>query len=253
MVPELKLSVVIITFNEERNILRCIESVTPIADEILVVDSVSTDATADICKSKGVRFVQTAWKGYSQTKNEANGMVSHEYVLSIDADEALSPELIRSIAEEKSRGFHGAAYQINRLTNYCGKWIKHGGWYPDWKVRLFPREGSEWTGTIHEELILSRSSGIKSLSGHLYHYSYSSVEDHVTKSLKYSALVASQDFSAGKSRALLLHGILKPWFVFFRQYFLKLGFLDGYYGFVIAVISAFEKFMRYVQFRKLRG
>ncbi|WP_430405530.1 glycosyltransferase family 2 protein [Fluviicola sp.] len=171
------LAVVIITLNEERNIERCLKSIRDLADEIIVLDAFSSDKTAEICAKYGVRFEQRAWEGYSASKNYLNSLVSSDYILSLDADESLSEELYNEIKAEKITGFSGT-YSVNRLTNYMGKWIRHSGWYPDIKPRLFPKEGSYWSGEyVHEELV-HPPSNLQVFKGVLEHYSYYSYEDH---------------------------------------------------------------------------
>ena len=148
----LKLSVVIITLNEEKNIERCLQSVKDIADEIIVVDSYSDDRTEEICSEFGVKFIQQKFKGYVDQKNDGNALASHDYILSLDADEALSEELAASISQVKEN-WQFDAYAMNRLTSYCGKWIRHSGWYPDRKSRLFDRRKARWTGhLVHERV-----------------------------------------------------------------------------------------------------
>ncbi|RLD77314.1 MAG: glycosyltransferase family 2 protein, partial [Bacteroidetes bacterium] len=149
-----KLSAVIITQNEEQNIGRCIDSLKGVADDIVVVDSGSTDNTEAICKEKGARFFYNKWEGYIEQKNFANDLAEHKYILSVDADEALSGQLRDSILEAKE-SLKADGYEMNRLTNYCGTWIRHGGWYPDRKLRLFHRDKFEWGGEkIHEAMVM---------------------------------------------------------------------------------------------------
>ena len=151
-------SVVIITFNEARNIKRCLESVVPVADEIIVVDSNSTDETEAICQEyPNLRFVRHDWEGYVKQKNFANSLASNNLILSIDADEALSEELTQSILKLKVQDVEGKAFSMNRLMNYCGKWIRHSGWYPDTKIRIFDRRSVSWTGKkVHETLAIPK-------------------------------------------------------------------------------------------------
>jgi glycosyltransferase involved in cell wall biosynthesis len=247
---KIRLSAVIITFNEERNIARCLQSLAPVADEIIVIDSFSTDSTKDVCDRFGVRFVHHAWEGYSKSKNFANSLATGDYILSIDADEALSETLQRSIVEFKKSPTHDV-YSLNRLTDYCGKWVRFGGWYPDLKKRLFKREIATWDGIVHEELVIRGNHTTAKLSGDMLHYSYPSVETHIKKSIKYAYLIAQRDVEQGKRRNQVIHGMLKPVFSFFKQYVMRLGFLDGYYGFVLACISSFELFMRYTFYKEL--
>jgi len=245
----MRLAVVVITLNEERNIGRCLSSVKDLADEIIVLDAFSTDKTKEICETYGARFVQRAWEGYSASKNYLNSLVESEYILSLDADEALSQELFAEIKKQKEIGLSGT-YSVNRMTKYMGKWIRHSGWFPDIKPRLFPKDGSYWSGEyVHEELI-HPSSPLQLFKGVLEHYSYYSYEDHRSRADKYSYLTA-QKFNAAGKRA----GIMKPYFSavarFISMYLLKLGFLDGWAGFKIAQISAQSNVVKYKELRRL--
>ena len=243
-----KLSAVIITFNEARNIKRCIASLQYVADEIVVIDSFSTDATPSICKGLNVQFHQREWKGYSKQKNYGNGLASNDWILSVDADEVLSEELNSAILFEKENG-KGFNFSFNRLTNYCGKWIKHSGWYPDTKVKMFNRTEDDWKGEVHETLTVDLNS-VKRLKGDLLHYSYNSVSDHVSRTDVYSTLGAKELFGKGK-RASMLKLLFNPWLKFNRMYFIKLGFLDGMAGFTIALITAYGTFLKYIKLHYL--
>ncbi len=245
-----QLTVVIITKNEERNIGRALDSVSKIADEIIVVDSYSTDQTKAICEKKGAHFVQTEWQGYSTTKNFANSLAKSNYIFSLDADESVDKDLEKAILAEKSKGFTGT-YSVNRLTNYCGKWIYHSGWYPDKKVRIFPKEKTKWVGEfVHEELEFSEIFSTQELPGHLEHYSYYSYIDHRARADKYSMLTAQKMAAKGKSA-----GVLKPYISalgrFISMYIIKRGFLDGKMGWKIAIISAQSNIVKYKELRRL--
>ncbi len=246
----MKITATIITFNEERNIERCIRSVDGLADEVIVLDSLSTDRTEEICKSLGVRFESREWEGYSESKNYLNSLVSTDYILSLDADEAFDSTLKAEVLKLKHNS-NPQIYSVNRLTNYCGKWIKHSGWYPDIKARLFPKEGSYWDGAIvHEELIFPEKLKVIQLDGHLEHYSYYSFEDHRARADKYSSLTAKKMHTAGKKAS-----VLKPYLSaiarFVSMYLLKAGFLDGKMGFKIAQISAQSNVFKYKELRRL--
>ncbi|PKR81949.1 glycosyltransferase family 2 protein [Brumimicrobium salinarum] len=246
-----KLSSTIITFNEERNIERCIDALRPVSDEIIVLDSFSTDQTVELCKQKGVRLVQREWKGYANAKNYLNQLATHEYIFSVDADEAPDKELQEQILIQKEKGFVGV-YSVNRLTNYCGKWIKHSGWYPDVKTRVFPKSKSEWQGAfVHEELVIDGNPSPQLLKGHLFHYSYYNHKEHRERADKYSALTAKKMFANGKRV-----GPLKPYISafgrFVAMYFIKLGFLDGKAGFHIARISAQSNIFKYKELIRLQ-
>lgn len=246
----MKISAVIITLNEERNIARCIESLGDIAEEIIVLDSFSTDKTEEICKEYDVKFVQRKWEGYAASKNYLNGLAQFDYILSLDADEALDAELRSEILQVKSKP-NPQLYQVNRLTNYCGKWIRHSGWYPDIKTRLFPKENSYWDGEyVHEELVTPDDLETILLNGHLEHYSYYSFEDHRARADKYSRLTAQKMNAKGKT-ASFLKPYLSAVVRFISMYIFKAGFLDGRMGFKIAQISAQSNVFKYKELRRL--
>lgn len=237
-----KISAVIITLNEERNIERCLLSLQNVADEIIIIDSGSTDKTKEIVEKFNVKFIVQKWLGYGATKNFGHEQASHEYILSIDADEVLSEELKASILKEKNNLTQ--AYSCNRLTNYCGKWIKHSGWYPDVKVRLFPKSIVKWNNSeVHEELDLSKVQ-IKHIKGDLLHYSYYSIIQHVEKSVHYGKLAGKNLYDKGK-RVNFMKIVFSPYFRFIKDYFLRLGFLDGAQGFFIAITAAYSIFIKY--------
>lgn len=245
----IRLSVVIITLNEERNIERCLLSVKTVADEIVVADSFSTDRTKEICLLHGVTFFENEWKGYAAQKNFAHQKCSNDYVLSLDADEALSEELCDSILEIKN-GTSTRLCRFNRLTNYCGQWIRHGDWYPDRKLRMYDKRNAYWEGTIHEQLMYPAEEKITLLNGDCFHYSYYSISDHVKQVEKFTTLAARQDFEKRKRSNIFLV-LLAPLYKFCKSYFFRLGFLDGYFGFVISRISAQATFLKYIKLREL--
>jgi glycosyltransferase involved in cell wall biosynthesis len=242
-----QLSVVIITFNEEKNIGRCLESIKEVADDVLVLDSYSTDNTASICEKYGARFIQRKWQGYSDTKNFANNEAKYDWILSLDADEALSDELKNSILIAKQGS--PEAYKFKRLTNYCGTWIRHCGWYPDIKIRIFDRRKAKWEGTIHEKLVV-KGEEPELLKGDCLHYSYYTVEEHYRQTDKFSTLSAESLYHKGKN-ASLFKLCLSPVFKFISCYFFKLGFLDGTAGYLVCKIMAFATFSKYDKLRKL--
>jgi len=240
----IQISAVIITFNEERNISRCLDSVKDVADEIFVLDSFSTDRTAELCKRNGVRFEQHAFEGYIEQKNRAADMASHHFLLSLDADEALSSELKDAIMKIKNNPVCDG-YEMNRLTNYCGKWIRHSGWYPDKKLRLFDRRKGKWGGmNPHDKYEMQEGVSIGFLEGDLLHYSYYTVSQHRIQALRFSELAAKALFAKGK-KSSLLKMMYKPAARFIKAFFLQLGFLDGGAGLTIAYISASASYKRY--------
>jgi glycosyltransferase involved in cell wall biosynthesis len=246
-----QLSVVIIANNEERNIARCLESVKGIADEVIVVDSFSTDKTVEICKAYGAKIIRHQFDGHIQQKNYAVEQTSFLYVLSLDADEALSDELKQSIASAKADWAYDG-YDMNRLTNYCGAWIRHGGWYPDRKIRLFDKRKGKWTGiNPHDRYALNDgAASVGTLRGDILHYSYYSISDHIKQVDYFTEISAGVLFGQGR-KASIVRLLVSPVFRFFRDYILKCGFLDGYDGFVVCMISSYAVFLKYAKLREL--
>jgi glycosyltransferase involved in cell wall biosynthesis len=245
------LSAVIITFNEEQNIGRCIESVKEIADEIIVLDSFSTDKTVEIAQNMGAIVHQQAFAGYIEQKNAALDLANFEYVLSLDADEALDKLAVESIKSAKSE-FVAQAYTINRCTNYCGRFIRHGSWYPDRKLRLFDKRISRWGGVNpHDRVEVQKPFVSKHLKGDILHYSYHSVSEHILQNNKFSTLTAEALYRKGK-RTSVWNMIINPSWAFLLSYFLRAGFLDGVEGFVIAVNVANLSFLKHVKLYRLQ-
>ncbi len=241
-----QLTAVIITFNEERNIARCLQSIHTIADEVVVVDSLSTDRTREICEQFGVRFVSHPWEGYIRQKNYANSLSNNDLILSIDADEALSEELQASIAEVKKQSVENKVFVMRRLMNYCGTWIHHGGWYPDKKVRIFDRRYVEWQGQkVHETLAIPDNFKQIELKGDLLHYSFYTIEEHRAQIGKFAKLSAEEAVASGKHVSITdayVHAVWK----FIRDFIFKAGFLDGRYGWVISKINAHGVLQKYL-------
>ena len=238
-----KLTSIVITKNEEENIERCLHSLKEISDEIIVVDAYSEDNTEVICKKCDVRFYQNEFKGYASQRNYAASLALNDYVLFIDADEEISTELRTHLKKTKEE-FRYDAYKLKRLNNYCGKWIKHSGWYPDEKLRLYNKNMAKWIGEdIHEKLVLKENTKINIISGHLYHYTYPSISAHIRGIEKYSELSARAKFKKGK-RMSIFFILFRLFYSFFYRYFIRLGILDGYYGFVICIISAYGNFIK---------
>jgi glycosyltransferase involved in cell wall biosynthesis len=245
----MKISGVIITYNEARNIARCLTSLQDVCDEILVLDSFSTDATAQICANFTVRFEQHPFVGHIQQKNEALQRASHSWVLSLDADEALSPELRLSILALKTQAPQKGGFAMNRLTNYCGKWIHHSGWYPDTKLRLVSKADARWGGiNPHDQLLPTSDLPIMHLNGDLLHYSYYTKADHF-KQIAYFSDIAANELFERKVRCSLIKLYLKVLAQFLKSYLLKKGFLDGVAGWHIAVRSAYATQQKYSKLR----
>ncbi len=244
-----QLSVVIITFNEEKNIGRCLDSIKEIADDIVVLDSFSNDKTKEICISKGARFIQHKFDGHIEQKNRAITHAKYPHILSLDADEAIDEQLKKNISHLKNNWVKNG-YYMNRLTNYCGKWIHHCGWYPDKKLRLWDSRKGKWGGTNpHDKFeILQEHLNTGHIKGDILHYSYYTINDHLKQTEYFTTISAKALFKNGK-KATFEKLYISPIIRFFTSYFLKLGILDGYYGFVVCKISAKSTFLKY---RKLK-
>ncbi|WP_035567368.1 glycosyltransferase family 2 protein [Hymenobacter sp. IS2118] len=246
MVP---LSVVIITFNEAANIARCLQALGDVANDVVVVDSFSTDNTVEICREHGVRVVQHAFAGYVEQKNYATAQARFDHVLQLDADEVLTDELRQAIRAARQNWQH-AAYSLARLTNYCGHWVRHGGWYPDRKLRLYDRRLGRWTGLLlHERYEVSPGQTTGPLAGHALHYSYHSVAQHVSQLNKFTSLNAQELALRGRTKVTIFHLLLKPLWKFVHGYFFRLGFLDGFAGLCIASISAWGVFLKFAKLK----
>ena len=246
-----KISAVVITFNEEKNIERCIKSLLGLVDEIVVVDSFSNDNTVLLAKNLGAIVVQHAFEGYVEQKNYALKCANNNWIISLDADEALSEELKRSILQLNSLEID-KVYSFNRLSNYCGQWIKHCGWYPDVKVRLINKVSGEWGGKNPHDKFISKT-GIQSqhLKGDLLHYTFYTVEEHQKQIHKFSSISAQAYFEKGiRSNGFKI--IFSPVSKFLRNYIIKLGFLDGYFGWVICTQSAKATYLKYVKLKNIQ-
>jgi glycosyltransferase involved in cell wall biosynthesis len=245
-----KISAVIITFNEEVYIEQCIKSVAEVADEVIIVDSYSTDRTKEICLSLGVRFIEHPFNGYRDQKNFALEQASCDYVLSLDADEAISPKLEKSILSVK-QDLRYDGYKFDRLNNYCGKWIYFTNLSPERRIRLFDRKKAKWGGlNIHEKIVLDNPKSVMYLKGKLLHWLCDSYEENIEKMNRYSTLLANEYFNAGV-RPTAKKLLINPLWRFIHSYFLKGGFLDGYDGFIVSKVLSITCFLKYSKLRKL--
>lgn len=246
-----QISVVIIAFNEEKNIGRCLESVKDVADEIVVLDSGSADKTKEICKSFGANVFHQDFLGHLEQKNKAITFAKYPHILSLDSDEALDETLKKSILETKNN-WTKDGYYMNRLTNYCGHWVKHCNWYPDKKLRLWDSRKGKWGGTNpHDKYYMfegDKNTGY--LKGDILHYSYYTVEDHY-KQVEYFTNIASKAFFEKGKKSNIFKLFVNPVAKFIDHYILHLGFLDGKAGFLISKISAYATYLKYKKLRDL--
>lgn len=248
MAELVKISGVIITYNEERNIEQCIASMHDVVDELLVVDSFSTDQTVAICERLGVKVIQHAFAGHIEQKNYAMHQAKYDHVLSLDADERVSLKMKEAIKAVKEH-WDCDGYIFNRFNNYCGAWLKHS-WYPDKKLRLWDRRKGQWGGTNpHDKVILNGK--VRKLKGDILHYAYENLEEHYEQLKKFAVIASNAKFAQGKKANFLIHVIINPCYKFFRKYVLRLGFLDGYYGFIFSGLTAYLNFMKYLRLWEL--
>jgi glycosyltransferase involved in cell wall biosynthesis len=242
----MKISATIITCNEERNLPRAIESLR-CCDEILIVDSGSTDRTVEIAQKFGARVLEANWRGYAGQKNYAADQAAHDWILSIDADEALSEDLEAEIWQLKKNGSGYDAFTVPRLAQYLGRWILYSGWYPDRKIRLFNRTKARWVGDyVHESVISTGRVG--QLHGNLLHYTCGSLSEHLKTMDRYTTL-AAEEIASRKKPVRLSHLLLDPPWTFFKTYILQRGFLDGLEGLAIAHMAALYTFLKYAKAR----
>jgi glycosyltransferase involved in cell wall biosynthesis len=245
----MQISVVIITFNEEKRLEPALKSVQGIASEIIIVDSFSEDDTVKVAKKYTDQVSRRKWTNYADQKNFANSKAKYPWILSLDADERLSPELREEINCLLDQEPDCSGFSMPRQTHYLGKWIRHSGWYPDRKTRLFRRDSAKWKGEyVHESLEIDGAP--RKLNGTIHHFTYRDVKDHICRINKFSSLGAQKLYARGK-KCRVRHLILLPSFRFIRSYFLKLGILDGYAGFVIAVLHGYAIFLRYIKLKEI--
>ena len=246
---KVNLSIVIITLNEEANIERCLKSVQW-ADEVLVYDSGSTDFTVKIAQSLGAKVISGPWLGFGPTKNKAALLAKHNWIFSIDADEEVTADLAQEISEQLKveNTDLKTAYKIPRLSYYLQHWVKHGGWYPDYQVRLFNRVHANWNlACVHEKV---EAENYKTLSMHLNHYVFKNIEHHIRTNNTYSGLLAKELYLK-KKKFSKFHFLTKPTVKFLECYILKLGFLDGWVGFFIAKGAAYSVLLKWSKLKEL--
>ncbi len=244
----MNITATIITLNEERKIARAIESLR-CCDEILVLDCGSVDRTVELAENLGARVIEHAWKSYADQKNWAAAQASHDWIFSIDADEAMSEALEGEIWNLKKNGPRYDAYTVPRLAQYLGRWILHSGWYPDRKVRLYHREKAEWVGEfVHENLVVKGRVG--HLEANLLHFTCDSFSEHLKTMDRYTTL-AAEELVSRKARIGLPRLIFDPPWTFVKTYLLQRGFLDGAEGLAIAYMAALYAFLKYAKARNM--
>ena len=242
----MKISATIITYNEERNITRAIESLR-CADEIVVVDSASSDRTVELAEKLGARVVDSPWPGYAKQKNFAAEQAAHDWILSIDADESLSEALEGEIWHLKKNGPQFDAYTMPRQAQYLGRWIRYSGWYPDRKIRLYDRNKAQWEGDyVHESV--KTNARVGHLESNLLHFTCDSLSEHLKTMDRYTTLAAEQLID-NKQRVTWGRLICEPPWTFFKTYILKQGFRDGIEGLAIANMAALYNFLKYAKAR----
>ena len=244
----MKITATIITLNEERNIARAIESLR-CCDEILILDSGSTDRTLQLAENLGARVFEAGWRGYSGQKNWAAEQAANDWILSLDADEALSEALEAEIWSLKKSGPRFDGYTMPRLARYLGRWILHSGWYPDRKIRLYDRRKGRWVGDfVHESVHVDGRLG--QLESNILHFTCESLSEHVKTMERYTTL-AAQEIAARKIQVPLWRVLLDPQWTFLKSFVLQGGFLDGREGLTIAYMAAFYTFLKYAKARNM--
>jgi glycosyltransferase involved in cell wall biosynthesis len=247
-----KVSAVIIAKDEAREIEACLESVA-FCDEVLVVDSGSTDATVDLARAAGARVVVTDWPGYVAQKQRAAQMAANDWVLSIDADERVDERLRAAIERVRAAGEPDAAgFEVTRHTFYLGRWIDHGGWFPEWRVRLFDRRRGRWGGVDPHDHVELDGPKRRLAEGEVSHFTYRSVAEHLRQIDRFTTIAAREKVARGRTRSLLAM-LFRPPARFLRMYVLRAGFLDGRAGFVLAALASYYVFLKYVKVWELSG
>lgn len=245
-----KVSVYMITYNNERTVERALASVTW-ADEIVVVDSFSTDRTVEICRRFSDKVIQRRWPGHQDQYQYAADLTSYSWIMFVDADEEVPRELaaeIREVLRTENPPYDG--YIAYRRTYYLGRWIRHGGWYPDREIRLYRREKGRWAGGLHAKVMVEGRVGV--LKHEYLHYTYGDISDQIQTIDRYSKIAAEEMFTSGESFSLwklLLH----PPFRFVKEYLVKMGFRDGLPGLIIIVATMFYVFVKYAKLWELRN
>ena len=245
------LSGLVITYNEEHNIERCLSSLWKVCDEVIVIDSNSNDQTREIALKLNSKVIINPFPGHIEQKNFAVSKASHDYVLSIDADEELSDELVKQIQKFK-RSVNADALKFNRVTRYVDQWIYHCDWYPDTKLRLWKKELGKWGGVNPHDIVqISKEAKVIKLKGDLRHYSYNSISEHIQQTDKFTTIAAKAAYNNGV-RSSIFKIVTRPFLKFLKDYFLRLGILDGKYGFIICYINSLSALLKYSKIKDLQ-
>jgi len=245
----MEITVVVITYNEEDRLEAALQSIQAVASEIVIIDRHSTDNTLDVAKKYSDRIYSREWTNYADQKNFGNVQATFPWILSLDADERLSPELQEEILKLRSEEPSVAAFSMPRQACYLGKWIRHSGWYPDRKIRLFRKDKAHWEGEyVHESLVVDGE--VKKLKGVLYHFTYRDMSDQVKRLNLYSSLGA-QSLYARQKKCRWYHLLCMPFLAFLRSFFWKAGVLDGLAGFIIAIFQGYGVFLKYAKLREI--
>ncbi len=238
------ISAVIITKNEATIIGAALKSLVDVTNDIIIVDSGSTDNTVAICKQFGATVIETTWDGYGPNKNKGINIAKHDWILNIDADEILDEQLQQSIKQLQLQE-HNFIYECKRNNFFCGKWIRYGEWAGDKQIRLFNRSIASWNNAaVHETLIAKIATKKKLLPGHILHYTTRHIDVYINKTVVYAKLNAQKYFEQGKT-ASFFKLYWAPTLTFLQHYILRLGFLDGWEGFLIAKTTAWYTFLKY--------
>jgi glycosyltransferase involved in cell wall biosynthesis len=248
-----RISACIIAKNEADRIGPCLASVG-FCDEVIVLDSGSTDGTQDVCRAAGAQVHEGDWPGYIEQKNRVLKLARHRWVLSVDADERVDDEL-RNAIEALRDGALGSpdgprAYTVRRKTFTLGRWIKHGGWYPEWRTRLFDRTHSTWVGQNPHDKIQTDGTVARIEAGHLEHFTYRSIDDHIRQMNSFTRIMAEEMYRRGRRRTFFAI-LLRPTWHFFRMYVLRGGFLDGRAGYTLARLDAWYTFLKYTKLHEI--
>jgi glycosyltransferase involved in cell wall biosynthesis len=242
-------SAIIVTHNEARNIARAMRSLS-VADEIVVVDAESTDDTRELAVALGARVIVRPWAGFAAQKNFASAQAQHDWILSLDADEELNADAQAAVAQWKDSQPAAAGYRFARRAQYLGRWILHSGWYPDYKLRLFDRHRGQWQGDyVHESVVVA--GPVETLAGEILHYTCDSLAEHRSRIEFYTDLAAREMLARDERVGFLRRQLTPPW-IFFSTYFLRLGVLDSYQGFLIARMAARYVRRKYSKWTGLR-